>query len=330
MRHFLLYLSLMISSASFAFESADSALDFVYEYASDTLWGIKLTDHTYMYHVGTMKHDVDTIINCRDVYENSDSVGLVSDTFVVPQEHYVFFITPPDNFIFEGKSPCVSYIFLSKKDSSYTIIDTIGDPECFMEWDTVRADGRLTKKQAIEDISHRINYYTQANPQIYDVYLIEDTTNFSAIDNVDRLRYLYEDLDKAWNFIIDTHEDTCLHVIYWRNREGYFVIGSMIAAPFYTQTDLSTIDGFTKVISKSVDGVRDIKSELNVSIHPNPASDAVYVSIDECSLSLFAENGKLLKSTVGNVMSIRELQPGLYFLKITKDGKSAIRKIIKE
>ena len=105
---------------------------------------------------------------------------------------------------------------------------------------------------------------------------------------------------------------------------------SMIAAPFYTQTDLSTIDGFTKVISKSVDGVRNIKSELDVSIHPNPASDAVYVSIDECSLSLFADDGKLLKSTVGNVMSIRELQPGLYFLKITKDGRSAIRKIIKE
>ena len=118
MRHFLLYISLMISSASFAFESADSALDFVYEYASDTLWGIKLTDYTCMYHVGTMKHDVNTIINCRNVYENRDSVGLVSDTFVVPQEHYVFFITPPDNFIFEGNSPYVSYMFLSKKDSS--------------------------------------------------------------------------------------------------------------------------------------------------------------------------------------------------------------------
>ena len=320
----------MISSASFAFESADSALDFVYEYASDTLWGIKLTDYTCMYHVGTMKHDVDTIINCRNVYENSESVGLVSDTFVVPQGHYVFFITPPDNFIFEGKSPCVSYIFLSKKDSSYTVIDTIGNPECFMEWDTVRADGRLTKNQAIEDISHSIDYYTQANPQIYDVYLIEDTTNFSAIDNVNRLRYLYEDLDKAWNFIIDTHEDTCLHVIYWRNREGYFVIGSMIAAPFYTQTDLSSIDGFTKVISKNVDAVRDIKSELNVSVYPNPASDVVHVSIDGCSLSLFANDGKLQKCAVGDIMPIKDLRSGLYFLKITKEGKSAIKKIIKQ
>ena len=104
----------------------------------------------------------------------------------------------------------------------------------------------------------------------------------------------------------------------------------MIAAPFYTQTDLSTIDGFTKVISKTVDGVRDIKSELNVSVHPNPASDAVHVSIDGCSLSLYADDGKLLKSAVGDIMPVKNLQPGLYFLKITKDGKSATRKIIKE
>ena len=101
-------------------------------------------------------------------------------------------------------------------------------------------------------------------------------------------------------------------------------------APFYTQTDLSTIDGFTKVISKTVDGVRDIKSELNVSVHPNPASDAVHVSIDGCSLSLFADDGKLQKSAVGDIMPIKDLQPGLYFLKITKDGKSATKKVIKE
>ena len=104
----------------------------------------------------------------------------------------------------------------------------------------------------------------------------------------------------------------------------------MIAAPFYTQTDLSTIDGFTKVISESVDGVRDIKSELNVSVYPNPASDVVHVSIDGCSLSLFANDGKLLKSAVGATMPIKDLQPGLYFLKVTKDGKSAIKKIIKQ
>ena len=320
----------MISTTSFAFESADSALDFVYEYASDTLWGIKLTDYTYMYHVGIMKHNVDTVINCRNVYENNDSVGVVSDTFVVPQEHYVFFITPPDNFVFEGKSPFVSYMFLSKKDSSYTVIDTIGDPECFMQWDTVRIDGRMSREQAIEAISQLINHYTQTESPIYDVYLIEDTTNFSAVDNADRLRYLHEDMNKAWNFIIDTHEDTCLHVRCARDRMGFYPMIDMIAAPFYTQTDLSTIDGFTKVISKNVDGVRDIKSELNVSVYPNPASDAIHVSIDGCSLFLFADDGKLLKSAIGNVMSIRELQPGLYFLEITKEGKSAIKKIIKQ
>ncbi|MBR5696343.1 MAG: T9SS type A sorting domain-containing protein [Paludibacteraceae bacterium] len=329
MRHFLLYLSLMISSASFAFESADSALDFVYEYASDTLWGIELTDYRCSYTVGVMEHDVDTIINYRGLYENNELIGSASDTFFVPQDHYAFFITTPYNIIFERQSPYVKYIFLSKQDSSYKVIDTIGIPERLTKWDIVRTDGRTTKTQAIASLTNKIEFYTQKESPIYDVYLIEDTSNFSDIDNVNRLRYLYEDLDKAWNFIIDTHEDTCLHIIYWRDREGNYMMAGM-PAPFYTQTDLSTIDGFTKVISKNVDGVRDIKSELNVSVYPNPASDVVHVSIDGCSLSLFANDGKLLKSAVGATMPIKDLQPGLYFLKVTKDGKSAIKKIIKQ
>ena len=134
----------------------------------------------------------------------------------------------------------------------------------------------------------------------------------------------------AWNFIIDIHEDTCLHVRCARDREGTYAMIDMIAAPFYTQTELSTIDGFTKVISKNVDAVRDIKSELNVSVYPNPASDVVHVSIDGCSLSLFANDGKLQKCAVGDIMPTKDLQPGLYFLKITKEGKSAIKKIIKQ
>ncbi len=316
----------MISSASFAFESADSALDFVYEYASDSIPGF----YDYYYRVGVMEHDVDTIVNYRDLYENNELIGSASDTFFVPQDHYAFFITTPENFVYDDQSPYVTYLFLSKQDSSYQKIDTVGIPERLTKWDTVRIDGRMSRKQAIAAISHLINHYTQTESAMYDVYLIEDTTNFSAIDNVDRLRYLHEDMNIAWNFIIDTHEDTCLHVRCARDREGTYAMIDMIAAPFYTQTDLSTIDGFTKVISKNVDGVRDIKSELNVSVYPNPASDVVHVSIDGCSLSLFDDDGKLLKSTVGNVMSIRELQPGLYFLKITKDGRSAIRKIIKE
>ena len=76
MRHFILLLSLMFSTASFAFESADSALDFLYEYAADTIWGIELFDNFHTtYHVGVMQHDVDTIFNYRGVYENNELVG---------------------------------------------------------------------------------------------------------------------------------------------------------------------------------------------------------------------------------------------------------------
>lgn len=337
MRHFILLLSLMFSTASFAFESADSALDFVYEYAADTIGGIKLTDYRYSYTVGVMKHDIDTIFNYRGVYENNELVGSTADTFVVPQDHYAFFISLPEYFVFEGQSPYVRYLFLSKKDSSYIVIDTIGEPEHLTKWDTVRTDGRKSKKQAIEDLSQSIEFHVQnENPYFdmylienYDVYLIEDTTNFNAVDNAERLRYIYGDINKAWNFIIDKHEDTCLYIIYWRNMEGS-VSQYSLPMTFYTQTDFSTIDGFTLVISKNANGVRDVKSDLDVTIYPNPASDAVHVSEEGCELSLFSNDGKLVKSVTGDVMPIKEFSPGVYFLKISKDGKCAVKEIIKE
>lgn len=329
MRHFILLLSLMFSTASFAFKSADSALDFVYEYAADTIFWVNLGEE-YSYYVGVMQHDVDTIFNYRGVYENNELVGSATDTFVVPQDHYAFFITTPEKFIFKDQSPYVRYLFLSKKDSTYMAIDTIGEPEHLMKWDVVRTDGRTTKNQAIEDLSQMIDFYAQKECPIYDVYLIEDTANFNAVDNAERLRFLYSDLSKAWIFIIDIHEDTCLYVGYARDREGNVFESPLAAAPFCTQTDFSTIDGFTLVISKNANGVRDFKSDLDVTIYPNPASDAVHVSEEGCVLSLFSNDGKLVKSVTGDVMPIKEFSPGVYFLKISKDGKCAVKEIIKE
>ncbi len=164
----------------------------------------------------------------------------------------------------------------------------------------------------------------------YNVYLIEDSANFNVVDNVERLRYLYYDINKVWNFIIDKHKDTCLYVVYGRDRIGNVFEPSQLAAPFCTQTDFSTIDGFTLVISKNANGVRDFKSDLDVTIYPNPASDAVHVSEEGCELSLFSNDGKLVKSVTGDVMPIKEFSPGVYFLKISKDGKCAVKEIIKE
>lgn len=318
MRSFFLFLSLLFSTISFAFDSYDSALDFVYEYSSDTIWGCKLPEN-FTYRVGVIEHDIDAIVNDRHTE---------SDTFPVPLNHYAFFITTPENLDFGGDSPLVSYLFLSKEDSSYIVIDTVGDPERYTKWDMVRTDGRLLKNQAISDLSNRIDYYTQTENSIYDVYLIEDTTNLHMIDCADFLRKDI-DLENAWTFVIDTHNGSCLCIKYYRDRNENIIVSNMIAASINTTSNFSSINGFKLVLSNP-NGVSTVNAELYVTLFPNPASNMIYINLDNCSLSLLSIEGETLKIANGNQMSIEEFQSGLYLLKIQKDNFSITKEIFKE
>lgn len=330
MRHIILLISIMVSTASFAFESLDSALDFVYEYASDTMWGIKISKD-YAYRVGVMEHDVDKIINYRDVYENNNIMGSETDTFAVPTDCYIFSVTTPEEVIIEGSSPFVSYMFLSKTDSTFSVIDTVGVVERYGQWDTIRTVGRLLKNQAIEDISSKVDHYTSFYTGVpsakSDIYIIEDTATFGELDCADEMRK-YVNLKIGWFFIIDTYNDTCLLVGYGKDTEHGYIMGSLPTA-LSNKTDLLKVEGFRLVYSKKEDsGVESIDSELRVSVYPNPATDFISVDAEGCSLSLYSINGSLLKKNNGNTLYVSEFSSGTYFLKITMKDSSVIKKII--
>jgi len=55
----------------------------------------------------------------------------------------------------------------------------------------------------------------------------------------------------------------------------------------------------------------------------------VNVEIEDCSLSLFSNEGKLIKRAEEPQMNISELPLGTYLLEISKEGKSIVKKIIK-
>ena len=65
-------------------------------------------------------------------------------------------------------------------------------------------------------------------------------------------------------------------------------------------------------------------------VYPNPVVDVVNVVVDDCTLSLFSNEGKLIKRTEESQMNMSELPSGMYLLEISKEGKSVIKKIIKE
>ena len=326
MKQLYFLLSLVFSTTAFAFNDIASALDFVYDYAFDST-EFKNFDIRPC-RVGMKDNDIDTILNYRDIYDNGERIGSALDTFLVPREHYAFFITFSEDISITGSSPLVHYLFLSKTDSSYLTIDTIGNPNQFTQWDTIRNTDRLTKSKAIEAMADFASFYTDS--LVYEIYLIEDTTCFEVLNFYNHLRD-YIDLDMGWNFIIDVHADSCLFVTLGREFQPDNTIGfSMSPTMTPTKAHISSGTCFPKIISHNTNSVKSPRSELDVTIYPNPATDAIHANIDDCSLSLFSSEGGILKNVDNNVMGISEFPSGLYFLKVSKRGKSATKVIIIE
>lgn len=77
-------------------------------------------------------------------------------------------------------------------------------------------------------------------------------------------------------------------------------------------------------------------NEIDVKLFPNPANDMLTVqseeSIDSCEI--YSLTGALVayEKTIGNTtaVNIAELSKGMYLMKATSNGKSTIRKFIKE
>ncbi|MBO7628218.1 MAG: T9SS type A sorting domain-containing protein [Paludibacteraceae bacterium] len=321
MKHLLLLLALMLQTVSFAFDK-ESAIDFVYEYSGDSLWGIPMPEG-YDYTVGIIERDIDTLYNSWDVYEGEDSVETKVDTILVPKDNYVFFVTVPDNFIFKGQSKFLSYLFLSKNDSSFVVIDTVGYPERFCCWDTIREEGRVLKKEAIYDVPKMID--SKFGTIDYNLYLVEDTSNMKLYKLSGETVVINK---KSWNFIVETQKDTCYIIKYWKDKE-YGIIVDFVPVPIVCNTDWSNEKGLSLVFSRQNGDVKEYGSVKEYMVYPNPVSDIINVDIDNCSLSLFSNEGKLIKRAEEPQMNISELPSGTYLLEISKEGKSIVKKIIK-
>ena len=321
MKHLLLLLALMLQTVSFAFDK-ESAIDFVYEYSGDSLWGIPMPEG-YDYKVGIIERYIDTLYNSWDVYEGEDSVETKVDTILVPKDNYVFFVTVPDNFIFKGHSIFLSYFFLSKKDTSFAVIDTFGYPERFCCWDTIREEGRVLKKEAIYDVPKMID--SKFGTIDYNLYLVEDTSNMKLYKLSGEAVVINK---KSWNFIVETQKDTCYIIKYWKDKE-YGIIVDFVPVPIVCNTDWSNEKGLSLVFSRQNGDVEEYGSVKEYMVYPNPVVDVVNVEIEDCSLSLFSNEGKLIKRAEEPQMNISELPLGTYLLEISKEGKSIVKKIIK-
>ena len=133
---------------------------------------------------------------------------------------------------------------------------------------------------------------------------------------------------KSWNFIVETQKDTCYIIKYWKDKE-YGIIVDFVPVPIVCNTDWSNEKGLSLVFSRQNGDVEEYGSVKEYMVYPNPVVDVVNVEIEDCSLSLFSNEGKLIKRAEEPQMNISELPLGTYLLEISKEGKSIVKKIIK-
>lgn len=326
MKHTLVIVFMLLQTVAFAFDK-NSALDFVYEYSADSLWGIKMPEN-YEYKVGMIEHDIDTLYNSWNLYEGIDSVGTRIDTILVPENNFVLFATIPDNFVINGKSPFISYFFLSKTDSSYCVIDTFGHFERFCCWDTIRKQGRLLKKDAIIDAPRTI--YWMLGDIDYDLYMAEGNAIDIGVNGYTSNSVILNN-DQSWSFLIDTNKDTCYLIGYERDKgEGGIFFSSTIPTPVICHKNPSEINGLSLVYSRHNGESKNVLSENRYGVYPNPVSETIYVDVEDCTLFLFSEDGVLIKKSSESNVDVSNLPSGMYLLIIAKDGISEVKRIIKK
>ncbi|MFZ1678887.1 MAG: T9SS type A sorting domain-containing protein, partial [Saprospiraceae bacterium] len=80
---------------------------------------------------------------------------------------------------------------------------------------------------------------------------------------------------------------------------------------------------------------------ISISVFPVPAKDFLNISLNEHEFSgtihflLYDANGRLVKSLISEpgpniMMNIRDISPGIYFLKAQTSGKIGVVKIVKQ
>jgi hypothetical protein len=105
--------------------------------------------------------------------------------------------------------------------------------------------------------------------------------------------------------------------------------------------DGSNLVGFAEVAFSGVAslGVNDNVLEQTVKVYPNPAHDFVTISnsadVTINSIEIYDMNGRLVNqikvdSTADQTVNVSELTTGMYFINITSDQATVVKRLIKK
>jgi hypothetical protein len=104
---------------------------------------------------------------------------------------------------------------------------------------------------------------------------------------------------------------------------------------YYVITNLNgCISDTSNVVSVVTTGIDDIMLKVSPLIHPNPATDAIFIDglRGSARVEVYDISGKILLSQPlkSNQLDINNLSKGLYFIKLSTEEGCVVRKFVKE
>jgi hypothetical protein len=160
--------------------------------------------------------------------------------------------------------------------------------------------------------------YAGIEYQTYYIYRRQLPDGFQVLDSVPNSIHSYSDINPP--------QGTLDYMIEIRNENG--------CNPGKDQTQYSSV--FSNIISTNV-GTDDINLTVNsFLIHPNPAEDYLYITSNLnakslIDLFLYDLQGRIIiqdRFTSEKIISVKDLNPGVYFLVITQGSYTEYQRVI--
>ncbi|MGI9526419.1 MAG: T9SS type A sorting domain-containing protein [Weeksellaceae bacterium] len=143
----------------------------------------------------------------------------------------------------------------------------------------------------------------------------------------------YENFDETWmpvyekNFLgLDTAQEAALDISDYAGQTVRLVFRHYDSDKQF----VLLLDDI--VISEGALGVKEVRTDIQMSIYPNPVHDFVNIKVDEDIeyVSIYSMNGELVKKDSTSKINVGELEKGTYILKVKTTTQTFTKKFIKK
>lgn len=79
-------------------------------------------------------------------------------------------------------------------------------------------------------------------------------------------------------------------------------------------------------------GTTDIESDLNIAVYPNPTQSVVYIESENTisQIHVFSSTGQKMFTTTSSIVNLKNLESGMYFLKVQTEDYTLTKSVIKQ